>query len=163
MPRYTLEYRAPKQTKWHALTVSSAVPFTDQELAAYKQRLAEHTTELRCVAIFAHQIELRVLQDGTPMPADALAAKKTRDTRKLRYRDAGERAQRQRLPQAIYRAKDQWVLCTCNECNTLNYVEPHGTIANCSKCKREMHHSSIPYEFRDVSGCWLIKPVTRST
>ncbi len=60
----------------------------------------------------------------------------------------------------IYRSKDNWVLGQCNVCGKLNYVEPHGTSAQC-KCSQEWtEHSSIPYQYRDMSGCWLIgKPV----
>lgn len=63
----------------------------------------------------------------------------------------------------IYRATDQWVLCTCNECGRLNYVEPHGIEADCSRCKRRTDHSNIPYEFRDTSGCRLIRTPPRPT
>ncbi len=59
--------------------------------------------------------------------------------------------------QRVYRRKDQWVLCTCNECSTLNYVEPHGTTAQCRKCGRITEHSNIPYQYRDASGCYLIR------
>lgn len=57
----------------------------------------------------------------------------------------------------IYRSKDSWVLCTCNTCHTLNYVEPHGTTAQCKKCGTETEHSNIPYDRRDTSGCFLVK------
>lgn len=51
--------------------------------------------------------------------------------------------------------RDSWVLCTCNACGTLNYVEPHGTTAECRKCKADTEHSNIPYEWRDISGTLL--------
>ena len=57
----------------------------------------------------------------------------------------------------IYRAKDQWVLCTCNACGHLNYVEPHGTTARCKKCRKETEHTNIPYTRRDLSGTVLVK------
>jgi hypothetical protein len=60
------------------------------------------------------------------------------------------------MQKPIYRAKDSWVLATCDVCHTLNYVEPHGTTAMCSKCKRDTEHSNIPYALRDHSGCYLI-------
>lgn len=34
----------------------------------------------------------------------------------------------------IYRAKDQWVLGYCVDCGSQNYVEPHGTTAECQRC-----------------------------
>jgi hypothetical protein len=61
---------------------------------------------------------------------------------------------------AIYRKKDDWVLCSCNNCGTLNYVEPHGTTAYCKQCKTEKEHISIPYELRDISRCFYIVPKT---
>jgi hypothetical protein len=60
-------------------------------------------------------------------------------------------------PKPIYRRFDQWVLGTCNECASLNYVEPHGTTADCKRCKRDTEHSNIPYDKRDMSGCWMVK------
>jgi hypothetical protein len=60
-------------------------------------------------------------------------------------------------PRPIYRAKDHWVLCICRACATLNYVEPHGITARCSKCKAETEHRSIPHAYRDVSGFWLVR------
>ena len=56
---------------------------------------------------------------------------------------------------AIYNRR-QWSLCTCAECHTLNFVEPHGTTARCKRCQRETEHRSIPYAYRDVSGCYLM-------
>lgn len=57
----------------------------------------------------------------------------------------------------IYRSKDSWVLCTCNTCAGLNYVEPHGTTADCKKCKKSTEHSNIPHYWRDASGCYLVR------
>ena len=54
----------------------------------------------------------------------------------------------------IYRSKDSWVLCSCNVCGTLNYVETHGTTAECKKCKTDTEHSNLPYDQRDISGCY---------
>jgi hypothetical protein len=39
----------------------------------------------------------------------------------------------------------EWVLCECVECWTLNYVEPHGTTAECKKCRRVTEHKNIPF------------------
>lgn len=50
-----------------------------------------------------------------------------------------------------------WVLCTCNACGRLNYVEPHGTTADCPKCRRSTEHQNIPYKYRDQSGTRLIR------
>lgn len=68
------------------------------------------------------------------------------------------------MKRPIYRSKDEWVLCTCNRCGSLNYVEPHGTTATCQKCRKDTNgdlmfteHSNIPYEYLDASGFWLIK------
>lgn len=55
---------------------------------------------------------------------------------------------------AIYNQRG-WVLGTCNACGNLNYVEPHGTTAQCRKCKAETEHSNIPFEWRDLSGTRL--------
>ena len=60
-------------------------------------------------------------------------------------------------PKAIYRSKDSWVLGSCDVCGSLNYVEPHGTTAHCKKCKSDTEHSNIPHEYRDSSGCYLVK------
>lgn len=51
MSRYSLEYRAPRQKKWHALSVSKLVPFPAAELAGYQQMIAERLTALRGVAV----------------------------------------------------------------------------------------------------------------
>jgi hypothetical protein len=60
------------------------------------------------------------------------------------------------MTKAIYN-KQEWVLCTCNTCGTLNYVEPHGTTAQCKACQSDTEHSNIPYEYRDMSGTRLIR------
>lgn len=59
----------------------------------------------------------------------------------------------------IYNRQD-WVLCTCDDCGEYNYVEPHGTTAEC-KCdsNQETEHSNIPYSCRDISGCYLVSRV----
>lgn len=57
--------------------------------------------------------------------------------------------------------KRGWLLCSCNECGHLNYVETHGTVAMCAKCKRETEHSNIPYRYRDVSGMRLVRKPER--
>lgn len=41
-----------------------------------------------------------------------------------------------------------WVLCKCKECGRLNYVEPHGTTAQCKskKCKGKWtEHENLSY------------------
>lgn len=57
---------------------------------------------------------------------------------------------------AIYNRK-QWVLGRCAHCRRLNYVEPHGTTAEC-KCSPGAwtEHESIPYSQRDASGLYYI-------
>lgn len=50
-----------------------------------------------------------------------------------------------------------YVLCTCNVCGALNYVEPHGTTEMCHKCKRDTEHSNIPHEYRDLTGWYLVR------
>lgn len=64
----------------------------------------------------------------------------------------------------IYGPKGKdWVLCTCDECGQLNYVEPHGVTAEChsQKCNgKSTDHSNIPYDCRDQSGCYLIRKPT---
>jgi hypothetical protein len=65
------------------------------------------------------------------------------------------------MRKSIYN-RDGWVLCTCNVCGTLNYVEPHGTTEHCSNCGTRTEHSNISYEYRDVSGCYLIRKPQRS-
>jgi ribosomal protein L44E len=35
-----------------------------------------------------------------------------------------------------------WILCTCTECGHKNYVEPHGTTAACTKCKKTTEHKA---------------------
>ena len=59
------------------------------------------------------------------------------------------------MTRAIYN-KDGWVLCQCRECGELNYVEPHGVTAQCKCNKEETEHASIPYRYRDISGCLLL-------
>lgn len=42
----------------------------------------------------------------------------------------------------------EWVLGQCVACGRLNYVEPHGTTAQC-KCSTDWtEHESIPYDAR---------------
>ncbi len=53
---------------------------------------------------------------------------------------------------SIYRAKDSWVLGSCQECGRLNYVEPHGTTAQCKCSENWTEHKNIPYQYRDMSG-----------
>ena len=48
----------------------------------------------------------------------------------------------------IYRSKDSWVLGRCVKCERLNYVEPHGTTAQCKCSKEWTEHLSIPQEDR---------------
>ncbi len=64
MARYTLEYRAPKHTKWHALSVSALAPFTPAEVDAYRQTIAEQLTMARGVAIMPAMVRVRLLVDG---------------------------------------------------------------------------------------------------
>jgi polyferredoxin len=55
----------------------------------------------------------------------------------------------------IYNRKD-WILCRCQKCSKLNYCEPHGTTAACSCSVKWTEHKNIPYEERDISGCWYV-------
>lgn len=65
MARHTLEYKAPKHRRWHALSVSKLAPFPDEDLARYRQMLAERITMERGYAVLADQIQIRQLKDGT--------------------------------------------------------------------------------------------------
>lgn len=56
----------------------------------------------------------------------------------------------------IYNRKG-WVLGQCQECGNLDYVEPHGTTAFCSKQKKDTEHANIPYQYRDMSGTRLLR------
>jgi hypothetical protein len=56
----------------------------------------------------------------------------------------------------IYRNRDSWVLCSCTQCGALNYVEPHGTTADCKLCGESTEHTNIPHDQRDISGCYYI-------
>lgn len=40
--------------------------------------------------------------------------------------------------------RKEWVLCTCNNCGRMNYVEPHGTTAQCKCSPNWTEHSNIP-------------------
>ena len=64
MSRYTLEYRAPRHTKWHALSVSALAPFPADELARYRQQIAETLTRARGEAVMADMVRMRMLCDG---------------------------------------------------------------------------------------------------
>lgn len=63
---------------------------------------------------------------------------------------------RYRAGMPVYNSKG-WVLGSCNECGNLDYVEPHGTSAYCTRQKKETEHSNIPYEYRDMSGTRLMR------
>jgi predicted RNA-binding Zn-ribbon protein involved in translation (DUF1610 family) len=52
---------------------------------------------------------------------------------------------------------DGWVLGTCMVCGTHNYVEPHGTTADCPKCGVWRVHNNIPYAQRDVAGMFMVR------
>ena len=45
--------------------------------------------------------------------------------------------------------KREWVLAICEVCHKENYVEPHGTTAQCSRCHGWTEHQSIPYSCRN--------------
>ncbi len=64
MSRYTLEYRAPRHTKWHALSASALAPFPMQEVARYQQTIAESLTRQRGEAVMADMVRMRMLCDG---------------------------------------------------------------------------------------------------
>jgi hypothetical protein len=62
-------------------------------------------------------------------------------------------------PRAIYNARG-WVLGRCAHCGRLNYVEPHGMDAPC-KCAPTgtwVGHENIPHQYRDISGCTMVRP-----
>jgi hypothetical protein len=51
---------------------------------------------------------------------------------------------------SVYNNKG-WVLCTCVVCGKANYVEPHGTTAEC--CMPDWtEHTNIPYNRRTGPG-----------
>ncbi len=62
--RYTLEYRAPRHTKWHALSASALAPFTPGEVANYRQQIGESLTMQRGEAVMADMVRVRLLADG---------------------------------------------------------------------------------------------------
>ena len=64
MSRYTLEYRAPRHTKRHALSVSALVPFTPDEVAKYRATIAETLTRARGEAILPDMVRMWLLVDG---------------------------------------------------------------------------------------------------
>lgn len=64
MTRYTLEYRAPRHTKWHKLSVSALTPFTPDEVAKYRQEIAEALTRGRGEAVMPDMVRVRLLADG---------------------------------------------------------------------------------------------------
>jgi hypothetical protein len=57
--RFCIEYRAPRHTKWHRLSVTARVPFTEAELAKYAQMIAERITYERGMAVMAGEIRIR--------------------------------------------------------------------------------------------------------
>lgn len=56
----------------------------------------------------------------------------------------------------IYNRKG-WVLGRCTVCGRTNYVEPHGTTAEC-RCRpnQETEHRNIPYDERTADGNFLV-------
>lgn len=48
----------------------------------------------------------------------------------------------------IYSSKG-WVLGICGKCGRLNYVEPHGTTAECRCSKEWTEHQNVPQRFRN--------------
>jgi len=60
----------------------------------------------------------------------------------------------------IYNKKD-WILGQCQECYRFNYVEPHGTTAQCKCSKEWTEHKNIPYSYRDMSGLYANLPDQR--
>ena len=57
--------------------------------------------------------------------------------------------------------KKYWVLGSCDVCGQLAYVEPHGITTHCRKCGKDTEHSNIPYQCRDVSGCYMVRSLSR--
>ena len=47
----------------------------------------------------------------------------------------------------LYNRRD-WILGVCTNCQRTNYVEPHGTTAQCICAETWTEHLSIPYEAR---------------
>jgi len=48
-----------------------------------------------------------------------------------------------------YRDRDSWVLGQCLECGATNYVEPHGTTAQCRCSKDWTEHRNLPFQGRN--------------
>ena len=64
MIRYSIEYRAPRMTRWHDLTVTALAPFTAAEIARYRQHIAEHLTWARGVVVLPDMVRIRQMRDG---------------------------------------------------------------------------------------------------
>ncbi len=47
---------------------------------------------------------------------------------------------------------ESWVLAVCSDCGRTNYVEPHGTTAECRCSKFWTHHDPIPFGQRADRG-----------
>jgi hypothetical protein len=55
----------------------------------------------------------------------------------------------------IYNGKG-WVLGICTNCERFNYVEPHGTTAQCKCSKVWTEHTSVPFGNRNLAGTHLV-------
>lgn len=55
------------------------------------------------------------------------------------------------MRKSMYSKDGYSILCSCLTCGRLNYVEQHGTTADC-KCGVDRKHVSLPYEYRDFLG-----------
>ncbi len=53
----------------------------------------------------------------------------------------------------LYNQRD-WILGRCVSCGQTNYVEPHGTTAQCACSDSWTEHESIPYSAR-IGFCLL--------
>jgi hypothetical protein len=60
---------------------------------------------------------------------------------------------------SLYNSKE-WILCTCSNCGQDNYVEPHGTTADCKRCRCRTEHESIPWSARDAGAGIVVNIAT---
>ena len=64
MSRYTIEWRAPRNKKWHTLSVSAFVPFPPADIARYRENIAAQLTWDRGVVVLPDMVRIRQVRDG---------------------------------------------------------------------------------------------------